>query len=1625
MGFGPLPLIAGLFLVLPLWSLPYVAGSLYWHLTQRNWGRVLGWAVALLVVFYPALYLLSNLDPSDNTYGFDPFVTPIHVWVMLGQTIFWWYSWFTQWKKREINGRRIAAIPAFIISAIIAIKLSPLLSIVVLLIIWINHSNEKRKWDKIEYVVPKRSAADADVEPDETRDLSEIGYRPYPNADLSDAKTVITGGGGSRGKSVKFKFRTADPPDQVLEFYRKSAEQAGMRVRTGLRLAENPDYPPVPALVALKDEPVALVVSRDTYHEFEWTVTVWLKIWASFTRDLQAYFDFEEPLVDVSAAEQEQSPKREMKPASEYSVFQQRKEEEASRDGAETDHTGQPPPPPPRPPRPRRKPIDWGEIIEKHAPVLVIWAGVTILVLGLGFLLSTKAGVTGKVISVYAIFLVMWGMGIHFERTPLLSTFGKGLLAGGWAGFYVTTFLVHYLPEARVIQDPTLGVVILSIIAIGMIAHSFRYNSQVLTTFTYLVAFITISFMVHMADQRFFSLVATAVLALSMLFILYKKQWHQLVMFSILGCYGTHIIWLNPFNMDLKPMGGMGSEMLPGLGMLLIYWVTFTIAVYLFRPKNEKQAGINLWMTAANFFLFFSVFRFQLGPDNTFWRMFVIQGLAVAYIGLMFLAHVMKRPKLYTLNLVIAAICTTMALYYHFLGSNWVTIGWLLQAEGLYVAGLLANDKRFRNIGIVNFVLVGAWMITHDYTLPDQINMFGTVFFQRTLIFATVAVVFYINAILRHVMSWKIGDEHYAYLFSYSASILWGILMLRNWYPDHLLNAAVTSAVLGVFLMETGIRLWDHHFRIQGLFFVFISVIAALFPLMSSTTFYYPESMAYRIFCEAVVIVLAYFVFARFQKRVAAEEDTRHIELATGMFSSVAAVIAVMLLYREFSTTAPMWIVLAWMVLGILLIEIGMTIRNQFFRVQGYLITALTLIWAVYNFFSLPDWLGIGSLNFFAQILVTFGFFYLFYRILSLTAKDSPTISGMEKAEGWLGNGPLLAALFSVSGTLILTLTIWRELTDIRPLYIAVAWLAVSVALLEVGVAANSRPLRLQALVISAVAFLYALFHNLTPGDESFGPFSDNVITLLLCVGAMYYIYERIQRAEAESREWVDIPYASTVLSWLAGILLMLLIYREVGREWPHLVDLAWVVPMLAFLFVGIIRKSPNFLSQSFAVSSLIFIRAFAMKVTGIGAFYQSSMQGENYFVPLVPFATIFYGDVMEWDFVLSQVLVSAIPIIIIFYGVFLFLNSRNTDNDFENFEQAHNWLRTVSSWWATILLAHLISNILLVEHGFFLPMLWMLMAIVLFEVGLWIRSSTLVIQGNTLAIVAILRSLTSVFMLGDDPEMRTFLHILMVLLLAAGYYYLWFRQANLKAEEENDTKQRTLASLMSYLGTLVLMTLGLAVFDDKVWAPAAWSGLLLLLLSIGVMARDRRLVFQTALLSLVISFTSLAVIFPLYDNVNGRYSMACIIAGLILARILWQIGVYNVKHLYSPGRTVFGELTGATRHVFSMNAAVLLLIYLPFAIQEGNEHWLSGLWAAEALILLILGFSLSDRALRVTGVFILVISIIQTFHALAFGDLDINGKAIALIGPGLILIVTGFIYSRFRDQIPKTFLKD
>jgi hypothetical protein len=186
----------------------------------------------------------------------------------------------------------------------------------------------------------------------------------------------------------------------------------------------------------------------------------------------------------------------------------------------------------------------------------------------------------------------------------------------------------------------------------------------------------------------------------------------------------------------------------------------------------------------------------------------------------------------------------------------------------------------------------------------------------------------------------------------------------------------------------------------------------------------------------------------------------------------------------------------------------------------------------------------------------------------------------------------------------------------------------------------------------------------------------------------------------------------------------------------------------------------------------------------------------------------------------------------------------------------------------------------------------------------------------------------------------------------------------------------------------------------------------------VGLAIRSRHLLYQGLLFVFPVAAGVFYFAFPERGTFATRTATLSAIAALFIARILWQTLFANRTQTFETDGEIFSFYKGPACHAWSMTAAALLTVYIPIEMSGHLAKYMTIAWACEGLLLLILGFALRDRALRFSGLGLLAVCVLKVFYDLWILDIERVYKVIALIGLGGILILTGWFYSRYREQI-------
>lgn len=121
--------------------------------------------------------------------------------------------------------------------------------------------------------------------------------------------------------------------------------------------------------------------------------------------------------------------------------------------------------------------------------------GVISFVIGIGFFIAYTFQYIPLLLKIgigYAAgaFLLLGGNAL--EKKPNYTWFGKGFIGGGWVLLYFITFAIYHIPQARIIQNQFVDLVLLAIIALLMLIHLLKYKSQTIVAMALTLCFLTV-----------------------------------------------------------------------------------------------------------------------------------------------------------------------------------------------------------------------------------------------------------------------------------------------------------------------------------------------------------------------------------------------------------------------------------------------------------------------------------------------------------------------------------------------------------------------------------------------------------------------------------------------------------------------------------------------------------------------------------------------------------------------------------------------------------------------------------------------------------------------------------------------------------------------------------------------------------------------------------------------------------------------------------------------------------------------------------------------------------------------------------------------------------------------------
>ncbi len=591
-----------------------------------------------------------------------------------------------------------------------------------------------------------------------------------------------------------------------------------------------------------------------------------------------------------------------------------------------------------------RRAMQWANWEELLGTNLLNKIGVAIFVLGGAFLTNLamqEFGPGGRVFLLYLISAIFLGAGVIGESRERYRILARALLGGGWALAFSTTYALHNVEATRLVESPGTGFFLLFVVAAGMVAHSLRYNSEVVTGLAYALAFASVA----LSRMTIGTMGASAVLAASLIVVLWRRRWYHLEPVAIVAVYGLHWVWLWQVFEYLgghKPFPDSTASSV----LLTVYWLLFVISHFL-RGEDEPAQKFSL---AISFVLnaggYMAVMGYQaLYPHMKFW---FLLGVGIAYFILCWISWRMARRMAFLLHSTLGSVLTLVAVPYRYAGAR-LELVWLAEAQALLYVGWRALDAHLRKLGWAALAVLATYVMFHD--LSPRMAFWAPPNLALGSLLAALTAAYFFNSRFAPRLLGESCEETDRLAAQISAPIGTGFLAAALWVATPFMWPGFLWAAAALGLAEIGRRLdapqGDAILRWCGHGLAFLAALRLLAVNLELAPPVLGVSM------RVVTIALACALFYFSARRIVAAQDvpgeaSGEFELGAFIRSNVASVytwlataLVALMLWYELTSTA---VALAWALLGVAVLEAGRGLGDRPLVAQGHTLLALSFV---------------------------------------------------------------------------------------------------------------------------------------------------------------------------------------------------------------------------------------------------------------------------------------------------------------------------------------------------------------------------------------------------------------------------------------------------------------------------------------------------------------------------------------------------------------------------------------------------------------------------------------------------------------------------------------------------------
>jgi hypothetical protein len=647
----------------------------------------------------------------------------------------------------------------------------------------------------------------------------------------------------------------------------------------------------------------------------------------------------------------------------------------------------------------------------------------------------------------------MIAAGVRFEGNERYRILARASAAGGWALLYFVSYAVYHVPAAHIVDSRELDFLLMLIVAAAIVWYSLRYRSQATTALALVLSYLTVG--IH--HTSFYSLAASVILALTVVALALRMRWFALELFAILATYFNHFLWVSPVIEAMGPNRVEFSEFRLSVALLAFYWLLFRISYIYRQPADGNEEQLSTGAALINGFCLLGLLRYQsIHPEWAFRTLLV---LGMVELGLSALAARRRRTAFIVLATLGSALLVA-AFPFRYSGSD-LSILWLVAAETFLLAGVFTREIVFRRIGMVTLATVAAQMVLDTGYAPLVERLSDTVAtaptYPTAVLFTFGAALCYLNSHWVRVRWPKLFQHDFDSMVLGSMTYAGGLLLLlAAWFAFPGMWTTVVWAVLALLLDLMGKELTQSALAVQGNLIAAAAIVRLVTLNLYSSEQWHGVSLRLMTVGATALLLYAAAPFAR-----AADETAGGVwSWFTAAYTWAASILLGLLVWYEVS---ELNVAVVWMLLGIVLLEIGLQLGAGFLLWQGCTALVASFLRMLVVNLEASGVSGQVSPRVSRVLPLAAAYFYTDWRLRR--AKVSGAKSPL----------PMIGTVFGYFGTISIAALLFFEL---RESWVAAGWAALALAMIAAAHFVKRRDYLDQSFLLALGVAFRVLFYN-------------------------------------------------------------------------------------------------------------------------------------------------------------------------------------------------------------------------------------------------------------------------------------------------------------------------------------------------------------------------------------------------------------------------------------------------------------------------------------------------------------------------------------------------------------------